>query len=151
MSKNGEILLQHIAAENRHDLAGTLATLHPDCEFYDHATQQKWIGHDGAAAHYAQHWQAFDVSVERAEGQVSFWRGDDIYVAQAVWRGSHIGEFMGIAPTKRQIEHPFTVFVRFRDGLMQSEEFFYDLASLMAQLGVSRIDALRDLPFRAGR
>ncbi len=148
MSRNLPMLGRHLAAENDHDLAGTLATLHPDCEFYDHATQQTWTGHAGAEAHYRQHWQAFDVTVERAEGQISFWQDDDVYVAQAVWRGTHIGEFLGIAPSGRQIEQPFTVFVRFRDGLMVAEEFFYDLASLMQQIGRPGIAALDTLPFR---
>lgn len=145
---NAGILARHIMAENAHDLAATLATLHSDCVFTDHATGQRWHGHAGASAHYKDHWAAFDVEVVRAEGQISLWSGEDTYVAQAVWRGTHIGEFMGIAPTGRHFEHPFTVFVRFRDGLMESEEFFYDLASLMATLGEQRLPELAQLPHR---
>jgi hypothetical protein len=33
---------RHLAAENGQDLAGTLATLHPDCVFEDFATGQVW-------------------------------------------------------------------------------------------------------------
>ncbi len=33
MNEHLEILGQHLAAENVHDMAGTLATLHPDCVF----------------------------------------------------------------------------------------------------------------------
>jgi steroid delta-isomerase-like uncharacterized protein len=144
-------LIRHLTAENAHDLEGTLATLHPDCLFYDHATQQRWHGHAGAEAHYRQHWASFDTTVERAEGQVSLWKDDDIYVAQAVWRGTHIGPFMDVAPTGKSFEHPFTVFVTFRDGLMHSEEFFYDLASLVEKLGGEGVAALHSLPYRNER
>lgn len=149
MHANMVTLGRHVAAENRHDMAETLATLHPDCLFRDHATGQTWNGHAGAEAHYRQHWEAFDVTVAPRADQISLWQDEDIYVAQAAWRGRHIGPFMGIAPTGRDIDHVFTVFVRFRDGLMHSEEFFYDLSSLMAQLGAPPIAALDDLPFRS--
>lgn len=149
MTKNAETLMRHLAAENAHDLEGTLATLHPDCVFTDHATGQRWIGREGAAAHYRQHWASFDVTVERIDGQVGFWRDDDIYVAQAVWRGTHNGEFLGLGATGHLFEHPFTVFVRFHEGLMLTEEFFYDISSLIEKLGGQGIAALSTLPYRA--
>src|SRR3546814_8895038 len=38
---NRKMLLRHLAAENAHDMAGTLATVHPDCVFRDFATGQE--------------------------------------------------------------------------------------------------------------
>ncbi len=142
------ILRNHLIAENSQDLDGTLATLHADCVFRDHATGQVWLGRDGAAEHYRQWWRSFDVAVERGPGQSSFWASKDVYVAQATWRGTHIGTFLDIPATGNPITLPFTVFVTFKDGLMVSEEFFYDLASLLRQLGVERIPELAVLPFR---
>lgn len=146
---NKDTLVRHIAAENSHDLDGTLATLHPACVFRDHATQQVWRGREGAADHYIQFWSAFDVAVERDPGQLSFWKGEDIYVAQALWRGTHIGPFMGLPASGKAFTHPFTVFVEFEDGLMKSEEFFYDLSSLLSKLGGVGVAALERLPHRA--
>ena len=37
---NIKLLYRHLEAENAQDLEGTLATLHPDCVFEDHATGQ---------------------------------------------------------------------------------------------------------------
>src|SRR5690349_7227733 len=93
------LLYRHLAAENAHDLAGTLATLHAKCRFEDHATGQVWHGHDGAADHYRQWWRSFDVAVMREDGQNAGWISDSAYVAEATWRGKHIGEFLGIAPS----------------------------------------------------
>jgi steroid delta-isomerase-like uncharacterized protein len=151
---NGDLAVlirRHLAAENAHDLDGTLATLHSECIFRDHATGQVW---HGAAEHYQQWWRTFDVTVERQSGQAAFWAAgssgrDHVYVAQATWRGVHIGDFMGIAATRRPIMQPFVVFVAFKDGLMAGEEFFYDLASLLRQLGVDRLPEVAALEYRA--
>jgi steroid delta-isomerase-like uncharacterized protein len=140
---------RHLAAENAQDLPGTLATLHPDCRFEDLATGQTWHGHDGAAAHYGQWWTTFDVTVKRGPGQSSAWTDGDGYIAEATWHGKHIGPFLGIAPTGRTIVQPFVVVLSFKDGLMLSERFQYDLASLLRQIGAEPIPALAGLQHRA--
>jgi steroid delta-isomerase-like uncharacterized protein len=149
VSSSEHLVRRHLAAENAHDMDGTLATLHPDCVFRDHATGQIWHGHSGAADHYRHWWRTFDVAVERGEGQRSFWSAEGTYVAQATWRGSHIGDFLGIRATSLPIVQPFVVFVTFKQGLMAGEEFFYDLASLLRQLGVDRLPELTALAHRA--
>lgn len=144
-----DLIRRHLTAENGHDLDGTLDTLHEQCVFRDHATGQTWHGRPGAADHYRQWWRAFDLMVVRGEGQSAWWASDDTYVAQVTWRGQHVGDFLGIAATGKTIEHPFVVFVTVRDGLMAGEEFFYDLASLLKQLGVDRLPEVARLSHRA--
>lgn len=140
---------RHLAAENAQDLDGTLATFHPDCRFDDLATGQAWRGRDGAAAHYRQWWTTFDVTVKRGPGQRSCWTDDDAYIAEATWQGKHVGRFLGIEPTGRAIVQPFVVVLTFKDGLMLSERFQYDLASLLRQIGADPIPALGELEYRA--
>ncbi|OBK13332.1 nuclear transport factor 2 family protein [Mycobacterium asiaticum] len=41
-----------------------------------------------------------------------------------------------LEPTGREIEVPFVVIVRFRDGLMQSERLYWDQAGVFSQLGL---------------
>jgi steroid delta-isomerase-like uncharacterized protein len=147
--KNAPMLFQHLAAENAHDLDGTLATLHPDCVFRDHATGQVWHGRDGAAAHYRQWWDCFNVEVVRRKGQSAGWLGDDAYTAEATWVGTHTGSFLGIPATGRKIEQPFVVFVAFKEGLMSEERFHYDLASLLRQIGTEVVPSLSGLPYRS--
>lgn len=144
-----DLVRRHVIAENAQDLPGTLATLHPDCRFEDHATGQIWRGRDGAAAHYRQWWTTFDVTVKREAGQHGSWTDDDAYVGEATWRGHHVGRFLGVEPTGRPIVLPFVVILTFKDGLMLSERFQYDLASLLRQIGADPIPALSELQYRA--
>jgi steroid delta-isomerase-like uncharacterized protein len=143
-----DLARRHLAAENRQDLAATLATLHPECRFDDLATGQTWRGLEGAAAHYQQWCTTFDVEVKREPGQVSAWTADDVCMAEATWHGKHIGRFLGIAPTGRRIVQPFVVILAFRDGLMVSERFHYDLNALLRQIGGPVLPALDSLPYR---
>jgi hypothetical protein len=127
---------------------GTLATLHRDCRFEDLATGQAWQGRDGAAAHYRQWWTTFDVEVKRGPGQSAAWTEGDGYIAEATWHGKHVGPFLGIEPTSRPIVQPFVVVLSFKDGLMLSERFHYDLASLLRQIGPEPIPSLVGLAHR---
>ncbi|MCW0233170.1 MAG: ester cyclase [Ferrovibrio sp.] len=137
---NRLMLQRHLAAENAHDMAATLATVHPDCIFRDLAIRQEFHGHAGAERHYRQWWTAFGNVVERSPIGGAHWIDDETYVAEPQYTGRHIGDFLGLAPTGRPFVLPFTVFVKFRDGLFVEERFYYDLATLMRQLGETRID-----------
>jgi ketosteroid isomerase-like protein len=144
-----DLVRRHLMAENAQDLPGTLATLHVDCHFEDLATGQVWHGHDGAAAHYRQWWTTFDVTVKRGPGQRGGWLEDGAYLAEATWHGRHVGRFLGIEPTGRPIVQPFVVSLGFKDGLMLSERFHYDLASLLRQIGADPIPSLSALQHRS--
>ena len=134
---NQRLLLEHLGAENNHRLDATLATLTPDCVFEDVALQRTFHGHAGAGEYYQLWWSAFDIQVERGGG--SYWISDDLYVAEPVYSGTHVGEFLGIAPTHQPVRFRFVVFVTFRDGKFAGERFYYDLASLLHQIGVQRL------------
>jgi steroid delta-isomerase-like uncharacterized protein len=142
------LVRRHLEAENAHDLAATLATLHPKCEFEDCATGQRWRGHAGASDHYQQWRDTFDVEVRRGAGQRPYVTTDEFYVAEATWHGKHVGPFLGLAPSGRSFVQPFVVILTFRDSLMSGERFYYDLASLLRQIGADPIPALARLPHR---
>ena len=130
------VLDRHLAAENAHDLAGVLATLVDDCEFVDTALGMQWSGHHGAAEHYRMWWNAFDLQVigqrlHLAPGSA---------VAETTWRGTHVGAFAGVAPTRRAVELSVAVVVDFRDGLMAGERFYWDAAGLARLLGVDALE-----------
>ena len=133
------VVRRHLAAENAHDMTGTLATLHEDCVFEDVATGQVFRGRAGAEAYYRQWWEAFGVTVERSPGGSRWWAEDGTYIAEAQYRGRHVGRFLGLEPTGREIEFRFVVILGFRDGLMAGERFYYDLAHLLRQLGVEKL------------
>ncbi len=98
--------------------------------------------------HYRQWWTTFDVTVERLANQSAGWPDENTFIAEATWSGRHIGDFLGIAASGRRIEQRFVVVVGFRDGLMSSERFHYDLASLLRQIGSDIVPGIAGLPYR---
>lgn len=134
---NRDCLYRHTAAEHRHDMAGTLATLHPDCRFEDRPVGLMLEGREGARRHYELWWGAFGIVAE--EGRLH-WAADDLVIGEAVFAGVHEGSFLGIAPTGRAVRFPFTVIVGFRDGLLASERFTYDLNDVLRQLDQPAFD-----------
>lgn len=129
---NEQCLLVHMKAEAEHDLAAVLATIHPDTLFEDQPLGLVLNGRDAAARHYRTWWDAFGI---QTDGGVLHWVSDDLAIGEADFVGTHIGRFLGVEPTGRSIRFPFTVYVRFKDGLLSGERFFYDLNMIMAQLG----------------
>lgn len=134
-----ELLRRHLAAENAHDLAGTLATLSQDCVFHDTTLGRVYQGRDGAAAYYRLWWHAFDVQVSSEE---LHWTTGGGAIAETRFRGRHVGEFLGVPATGRQVEVPIAIFVDFRDGLMGGERFSWDRATLLDQLVADRLPQL---------
>lgn len=51
-------------------------------------------------------------------------------------RGTHLGTFMGVPPTKRYVELPGMGMVLMRDGKFYRDHFFFDMASSMRQMGL---------------
>lgn len=129
---NERCLFQHMQAEAAHDLSGTLATIHPEALFEDQPLGLVLKGRAAAARHYQTWWDAFGL---QTDGGALHWVNDNLVIGEADFVGTHIGEFLGVAPTGRSIRFPFTVYVRFQDGLLLGERFFYDLNMIMAQLG----------------
>ncbi len=130
------LLMAHLRAETAHDMAATLATVHPQCRFVDHGAGQVFDGRDGAARHYRQWWDAFDLRPVVGGAGAASWTHDGRFVAEGEFSGRHVGALADLAPTGRALRFRFCVLVGFRDGLLHSETFYYDLAGLAAQLGV---------------
>lgn len=128
-----EVLNQHLAAENAHDLEGTLATLTADCLFEDLALAKEFRGYDGAARYYEMWWGALSTEVvpERLH-----W-SDQTAIAETTWRGTHVGAFGDLSPSGRQIEIPVAVVIELRDGLIAGERLYWDRARLHEQLHVA--------------
>lgn len=129
---NEACLQTHLEAEQHHDMAATLATLHPECVFEDYPAGLRLCGHEGARRHYEMWWRGFGVGLDA--GRLD-WVTDDRVIGQAVFVGTHSGNFLGIEATGRAIRLPFVVEVCFLDGLLLSERFLYDMNNLLLQLG----------------
>jgi steroid delta-isomerase-like uncharacterized protein len=131
---NREILIRHVKAETEHKMEETLATLTPDCVFDDRALGRVWNGREGARAYYRIWWDAFGVA---PHGSVRYEPSPDLLVVETRFKGRHEGPFLGVAPTGREIDVPITIFVSFAGGLMSGERFYWNLGTLLEQIGVA--------------
>lgn len=127
------LVRRHLEAENNYRLKDTLETLTPDCVFEDMALGERMEGHAGATEYYERWWYAFP---DLTWHPVHRYMTEDGLISEVLARGTHRGDFFGLEPTGRGIEVPVVIIVEFRDGRMSGERLYYDIATLLRQLGV---------------
>ncbi len=133
------VVRKHLESENAYRLQDTLDTLTPDCVFEDVPLGERLTGHAGASAYYQRWWRGFPDLTWIPQSRAFT---EDGIVSELIARGTHKGEFLGLAPTGRPIEVRVAIFVSFAAGHMASERLYYDLATLLRQLGASALPAL---------
>lgn len=62
---------------------------------------------------------------------------DDKVIIRATMRGTHSGDFMGIAATGKQVQVPMADFLRLENGKVLEHWGVMDNGAMMQQLGVS--------------
>lgn len=129
---NARVLQRHINSETAFDMEGTLATLTGDCVFEDVPSGERYLGREGAQRYYREWWDAFGYVPSDSRLYVS---ARDCLIVETRFIGAHRGSYRGAPPTGRSIDLPVAIFIRFRDGLMAGERFYYDRATLLAQIG----------------
>ncbi|MBE0612309.1 MAG: ester cyclase [Burkholderiales bacterium] len=129
---NAAILQKHVAAETVFDLEGTLATLTEDCLFEDVPSGEVYRGREDAGGYYREWWDAFGNVPSSSRLYIP---AGNSMIVETRFVGTHRGAYRGVAPTGRPIDLPVAIFISFRDGLLEGERFYYDRATLFAQLG----------------
>jgi steroid delta-isomerase-like uncharacterized protein len=137
--ENREVLLRHVKAETEHRMDETLATLTQDCVFEDHAFGKIWHGREGARDYYRLWWDAFGITPHTSARHVPT---PDLMIVETRFKGRHKGAFLGVAPTGRAVDVPMTIFVTIKDGFMTGERFYWNLGTLLEQIGVKMPVAL---------
>jgi steroid delta-isomerase-like uncharacterized protein len=132
MAAQLETLNRHLRAENEHRMDETLGTLHPDCIFEDRALGQNFHGRKGAETYYRLWWDAFDLKVVSERRHKT---EDGAIISEARYQGIHKGEFLGHAASGKRVDFPLAVIITFRDNLLAGERFYYDVNSLLRQIG----------------
>jgi predicted ester cyclase len=84
----------------------------------------------GAMLHYIYH-VAFDARADIKNYIIT----EDKAQLEAIIRGKHIGEFMGIAATNREVSVPVSVSYDLKDGLIKEARIYLLGETLMQQLG----------------
>jgi steroid delta-isomerase-like uncharacterized protein len=124
---------EHIAAENRRDVEGAVATYHENGFYENVALGLRFEGKQGIALQYAALYFTFPDAEIQIDGRAF---GDDTLVEWGTFSGTMTGDFMGLAPTGRRLQLPIIAVVPFRDGLMFGERVYFDAATVCDQLGL---------------
>jgi steroid delta-isomerase-like uncharacterized protein len=118
---------RHRDAEAARDYDAILATFVEDC-FLE--TQPLGLRSEGRAATrtaYEGYFTAFPDLAPEDEGHAF---GDDVMVVWGTLRATSGGDWMGVPPSGSSFAVPFANITPFRDGLMEGESIYFDLATL---------------------
>jgi len=132
-----DLLKRHLQAENAHKLGETLATLSEDCVFDDKALGKVFHGQEGAAKYYKAWWEAFEMTVHT---ESRYYPEPELVIVETHFKGKHVGDFFGLKATNREIDLPIAIFITLKNGLMAGERFYWDKATLAAQLDLSTLE-----------
>jgi predicted ester cyclase len=78
-------------------------------------------------------WDAFGIKPHTSARHAA---SPDLMIVETRFKGQHLGAFLGIAPTGRDVDVPMTIFVTMTNGLMTGERFYWNLGTLLAQIGI---------------
>ena len=124
------IVREHVAAENRQDVAATIATFdHPRYEVNGEERDGEGAVHD-LLLELLSAFPDFHAEERRVR------HADDAVIAEARVTGTHNGPFGGIAPTGRKIDYPLVAIFEFEEDRLVCEKVHFDTATILRQLGV---------------
>lgn len=127
-----DIIQQHFAAENAHDVAATLATCTDDLVWDDVGNPVCPVYGKAAAAEIYE--GIIDAIPDIQLESVGRFSCDDHVVDESIVTGHIRGSFIGIdgggAPVRFRILHVFDI----RDGLIRREQAWFDTAGVIRQV-----------------
>jgi steroid delta-isomerase-like uncharacterized protein len=124
----------HRDAELARDYDGILETFVEDCFLETKALELRSEGRAAVRRTYEEgYFAAFPDLAPEDVGQAF---GDDVMVVWGNLRGTSGGEWLGVPPSGGSFDVPFANITPFRDGLMEGETIYFDLATLCEQAGL---------------
>jgi steroid delta-isomerase-like uncharacterized protein len=121
---------RHRDAEAARDYDAILATFVEDCFLETQALGLLSRGREATRRSYQGYFAAFPDLAPEDEGHAF---GDDVMVTWGRLNGTSGGEWMGVPPSGKSFSVPFANVAPFRDGLMEGESLYFDLATLCDQ------------------
>ena len=129
---NLELAYEHFEAESAHDTERTLKTLSDDVMYRVVASGDVVYGKEAVAKYYDVWWTAFpDVNIEIKRIVAT---GEWVFAENFV-TATHLGPWLGMAPTGKKVIQHLCAVIRCRDGLMTEESVYYDQLERLRQLG----------------
>ena len=129
---NLDLAYEHFEAESAHDTERTLKTLSDDVMYRVVASGDVVSGKEAVAKYYDVWWTAFpDVNIEIKRIVAT---GEWVFAENFV-TATHLGPWLGMAPTGKKVIQHLCAVIRCRDGLMTEESVYYDQLERLRQLG----------------
>ncbi len=130
------VVSEHMEAENRLDFAATLATFdHPRYELV--GTGQVYDGEEQVRRYYASSRAAFP---DQRNEVHALHHAADAVIVEFDLLGTHLGPFGGFAPTGREFRCRMAAVFEFCGTRISCERVYFDSATILRQLGLSRVN-----------
>jgi steroid delta-isomerase-like uncharacterized protein len=120
----------HRDAEKRRDFDAILDTFTDDCYLETVPLGLRSQGKEATRTSYEAFFTAFP---DLEPDDVGTAIGDDVLVVWGFLQGSSGGDWLGVAPSGRRFNVPFTNVTTFKDGRMAGESICFDVATLCEQ------------------
>lgn len=132
-----ELIREHMELENRLDFDAALATFdHPRYELV--GTGQVFDGEEEVRQYYVASRAAFP---DQRNEIHSLRHADDAVVVEFDLLGTHLGEFVGFAPTGREFRCRMVAVFELDGARITCERIYFDSATILSQLGLTGRDA----------
>ena len=141
-----KVIREHIRQESTQDLKGLLAGMTRDCVCAVNISPRPFVGPKAVADRYLQQWRGFPDFKVRVRRIVV--EGPNYVVTENEWRGTHRGPFFGIPATGKRARVRACVLWEFRGRRLRAETVYYDLATVLTQIGVINLKKLGAAPPR---
>lgn len=128
------LYLEHREVEAARDLDAVVATFDDDCFLENVALRLRASGRGAVRRSYEALFTAFPDLSPVSSGEAY---GEDVFVTWGTVHGTMEGLWLGIPPTLKSFTCSFVNVVPFRDGRMQGEQIFFDIAALCLGAGLS--------------
>jgi steroid delta-isomerase-like uncharacterized protein len=126
------IVLEHLAAENRHDIDATVATFHhPRYEINGETS-------DGETAVRTLLEELLTGFPDLCIDPQKIHHADDAVIGEGRMTGTHTGTFANIPATGRSIDYRAVAIFEFDNDRLVCEKVHFDSATLLRQLGILR-------------
>ena len=135
-----KVIREHIRQESTQDLKGLLAGMTRDCVCAVNISPRPFVGPKAVADRYLQQWRGFPDFKVRVRRIVV--EGPNYVVTENEWRGTHRGPFFGIPPTGKRARVRACVLWEFRGRRLRAETVYFDLATVLTQIGVINLKKL---------
>jgi len=128
------VCVGHMTAENAHDFDAAIGffaqpryEIVATGEVYDGAERLGQLMHENVTAFPDFHYDTEHL-----------FHADEAVVVEGTFQGTHLGPWRGLPATGRRVRFPMLIVFPFEGERMLGERIYFDLATALRQLGVSR-------------